>query len=120
MSKLISNLFDSHKNICLLCGKDVFEQQDFCDECKRHVYFNDQKTCKICGVEIYGDELVCLRCGKEVPVFDKAISPFNYEGRIIGLVKNFKYGNAVYLATVFSKYMVDKFVASNLEVDIVV
>ena len=120
MSKLISNLFDLHKNICLLCGKDIFDQQNFCDECKKQIFFNDKKTCKICGVEIYGDQSVCLRCGKDVPIFDKAISPINYEGRIMGLVKNFKYGNARYLAKVFSKYMVDKFVASNLTVDVVV
>ena len=114
MNKFITSLFDTHKKVCLLCGRDVFEQQDFCDECKKQVFFNNQKTCKICGVEINGDQLVCLRCGQEVPSFDKALSPFNYEGRIMGLVKNFKYGNAKYLAQVFAKYMVDKLVASNL------
>jgi len=120
MSRFVQESFDAHDKVCLLCGVDLFEQEYFCEDCRTKINFNNKKTCKICGVEIYGDQAVCLRCGKDVPIFDKAISPINYEGRIMGLVKNFKYGNARYLAQVFAKYMVDKLVASSLTIDVVV
>lgn len=58
----LAELFAPVEFRCIGCGKDVFDEVGFCDECRTKLPFNNGKTCKRCGVAIDGEEDYCGNC----------------------------------------------------------
>ena len=113
--------FDTHQFVCCNCGKDIFvEGEFFCEDCLRTLPFNNGKTCKLCGAMIEGDHDYCELCKPKRSFFDQAFSSFDYVGVMRKLIKNFKYGNSLYVADVLSKYMTETLLAAQLQIDCVV
>ncbi|MGN0804208.1 MAG: ComF family protein [Candidatus Coproplasma sp.] len=98
-------LFPKHFT-CLLCDKEVFEGEDFCEDCKNSIPLNNGATCPVCGRRTKTEE-ICLECKNSLPVFDKAISPLIYKDGARKLVLRFKRGKA-YLKEFFAEKMVKK------------
>ena len=76
----LAELFAPVEFRCIGCGKDVFDEVGFCDECRTKLPFNNGKTCKRCGVAIDGEEDYCGNCVEEKMYFDRAYSAFVYDG----------------------------------------
>ena len=100
---------------CLCCGRDIFDQTGFCPDCMQNVVFNNGKTCKRCGVALDGDENYCGNCAFDKTYFDKAYSPFCYEGAIRDTILNMKFNNLGSYAAVLARYLV--YVAQKEQID---
>lgn len=119
MTKLFHKLakltaMTEHK--CLLCGVDIFDNATgFCEKCVAKVVFNNGHTCLRCGTKILPTQSFCANCNFDTVYFDKAYSPFCYEGDFVKLIYQIKFGGhagivdvlANYVAFVVNKYQIE-------------
>lgn len=85
---------------CNLCGKEVFDGQSLCENCREKIVKNDGFICATCGRKVPLLMERCFSCKGNWSV-DLARSAFVYESEIQTLIKRYKYGNARYLADIF-------------------
>ncbi len=104
---------------CISCGREIFTDLGFCDECMQSVVFNNGKTCKRCGVGIDGEEDYCGNCAFDKIYFDKSYAVFSYEGSIQRGILSMKFNNRGLYAKVFAKYLAYYAVKNGLEFDAV-
>ena len=88
---------------CLICGREVFEEQDFCDECKKILPYNDGPICAHCGRKVVSFENYCSTCKNILVDLDMCRSAFSYDYPISKLIKDAKYNNAIYIIESFAK-----------------
>ena len=119
LKNFLSELLAPAEFRCLACGKEVFDGLAFCPECTKSVVYNNGKTCKRCGVGIDGAEDYCGNCAFDKVYFDKAYSPFSYEGAVRDAILRFKFGNCGNFARVFAKYLVFMVQKHDLTFDVV-
>lgn len=105
---------------CISCGREVFDEVGFCDECRTKLPFNDGKTCKRCGVRIDGEEDYCGNCVEGKMYFDRAYSPFDYDGVVRRAILRMKFGNCGSYARVLARYLAYVAVKQNIDFDLVV
>ncbi|MDE7401763.1 MAG: double zinc ribbon domain-containing protein [Clostridia bacterium] len=74
---------------CELCGIEIFDGSRFCADCKKAIIFNDGVTCPVCGRMTDVPEL-CLDCKALAPIYDRAVSAFEYSDGVKKLVLAFK------------------------------
>ncbi len=104
---------------CLNCGVDVFDELGFCPKCLKKVKFNNGKTCLRCGVALHGAEDYCGHCAFEKTYFDRAYSPFSYEGAVQKAILDMKFNNLGSNAVVLARYLVFAAQKHNLQFDVV-
>ncbi len=104
---------------CLNCGTDVFGEVGFCKDCLEKVTFNNGKTCLRCGVALHGAEDYCGRCAFEKTYFDRAYSPFCYDGAVQKAILDMKFNNLGSNARVLAAYLVFAAQKYNLQFDVV-
>ncbi len=88
---------------CLVCGKEVFEGQSFCEYCKKQLPYNDGPICAHCGRKIIAFENYCSTCKNVLVDLDMCRSAFSYAYPISKLIKDAKYNNAIYVIDYFAK-----------------
>lgn len=91
---------------CELCGIEIFDDSRFCTDCKKSIIFNDGDTCPVCGRMTDVPEL-CLDCKALAPLFDKAVSAFEYSDGVKKLVLAFK-NDRPYLKNYFADLLYKK------------
>ncbi len=91
---------------CTYCGREVFDDGFFCEECGKKLPFNDGDICAHCGRRAPSPREYCETCAGRLTAFDIGRSVFTYEGIAADLIKKFKYENARYLAEVFAPLLV--------------
>ena len=101
--KILDKYFYNPNWKCLVCGKEVFEGQDFCDECKALLSYNDGPICDHCGRKVIAFENYCSTCKNNLVHLDKCRSVFSYAYPISKLIKDAKYYNSVYVIDYFAK-----------------
>ena len=104
---------------CIVCDGELDRKTRYgvCDKCKLP---HNVKYCLKCGKGLgINDAVYCQDCGREKREFDKARAPFRYEGDVIKLIYEFKYGSAKYLAANFAEFMYDTLTESGFEADII-
>ncbi len=92
--KLLSNLFPSR---CILCQKTVNQDIELCPDCYKTLPQNDV-CCVRCALPLpdnINNGVLCGRCIQKAPAFDYAHSLFRYEGSVIGLVHQLKFGEKI-------------------------
>ena len=90
---------------CLVCGKEIFEGQNFCDDCKKELPYNDGPICDHCGRKVIAFENYCSTCKNVLVDLDCSRSAFSYAYPINKLIKDAKYNNAVYVIDYFAKQL---------------
>ena len=90
---------------CLVCGKEVFEKERFCDECKKSLPYNDGPICEHCGRKTVAFTTYCSTCKSVLTDLDKCRSAFSYEYPMSKLIKDAKYNNAKYLIEYFAEQL---------------
>lgn len=103
ISKKLDLYFFNPSWRCLNCGKEVFEEQEFCDECLQILPYNDGAICDHCGRKLNVFSNYCSTCKGKLVDLDKCRSAFNYLPPISKLIKQAKYDNAKYLLDYFAK-----------------
>jgi len=104
---------------CLCCGKDIFTDLGFCDDCLKEVVMNDGKTCKRCGVGLDGEEDYCGNCAFDKIYFDRAYSSFSYEGAVRKAILDMKFFGAGLNSKVLARYLVYTAMQNDLKFDLV-
>ena len=115
----LAELFAPVEFRCIGCGKDVFDEVGFCDECRTKLPFNNGKTCKRCGVAIDGEEDYCGNCVEEKMYFDRAYSAFVYDGIVRKTILRMKFSECGTYARVFARYLVFLAEKQGLQYDVV-
>ena len=109
MTKLLhklAKLFAMTSNKCMLCGVDIFDNATgFCDRCIKKVSFNNGHTCLRCGTKIVSTQSFCANCNFDTIYFDKAYSPFVYEGEVVKIIHQVKFGGYAGLLDILANYV---------------
>lgn len=117
--KLFAKIFAPANYKCINCGRDVFDDKGFCQDCVQLLPFNNGKTCPRCGVGIDGAETYCGHCSFDKVYFDKAYSAFHYDGIITKAIVQMKFNNLGSFATVLASHLVDLAQKHDLHFDVV-
>lgn len=104
---------------CMCCGREIFTDLGFCDQCLQTVVFNSGKTCKRCGVGIDGAEEFCGNCAFDKVYFDKSYAVFSYEGAVQQAILQMKFNGRGRYAKVLARYLAFLAVKQGLEYDAV-
>lgn len=102
----ILDIFFPPNFTCDLCGIEIFNGDNLCEKCRDTVTVNNDFTCPVCGRKTPSSGL-CMECKSQPPQFDKAVSPFVYEGGAQKLIVKFKGGQG-YLKDYFAHAMFAK------------
>ncbi len=94
---------------CNLCGKEIFDDGDFCEDCLKTLYKNDGIICQNCGRATNIPTNRCYSCSGEWAV-DRARSAFLYDDGAEKLIKALKYGGKRYLAEIIAPYLKEVYV----------
>lgn len=104
---------------CMCCGREIFDELGFCEDCRKSVVMNNGKTCKRCGVGIDGAEDYCANCAFDKVYFDKSYAVFSYEGAVRQAILSMKFNGKGRYAKVFARYLAYLATNNNLQFDAV-
>ena len=104
---------------CLSCGKEIFNDARFCDECYRELPFNDKAICDHCGREVLAFSNYCSTCKERLLSIDKGRSVFTYKEPISDLIKKLKYGNQRYIAEYFIEVLTFNYLKNCFNADFI-
>ncbi len=90
---------------CNWCGKEIFNEAYFCEDCKNKLPYNDKAICDHCGRKLSVGSNYCSTCKGKLTSLDKCRSAFNYDMPINMLIKNAKYDNKRYILEYFAGYL---------------
>ncbi len=95
---VLGKLF-SHPNFtCDLCGREVFEKEHICADCKEHLPYNNVNFCICCGRRSL-HEGYCIECRAHAPRYDFARSAFVYERDAKRMILRLKQGDKYFAET---------------------
>lgn len=119
LSEKLIDVFSPVNFTCMCCGREIFNDSGFCDECGKTVVFNNGKTCKRCGVGIDGAEDYCGNCAFDKIYFDRSYAAFSYEGAVRQAILSMKFNGNGRFAKVFAQYLAYIATKNGLEFDAV-
>ena len=102
---------------CNWCGKEIFTQEFFCEECLEKLPFIDKAFCSHCGRELKVSANSCLSCKGIMTSIDMSRSVFSYKEPISKLIKDLKYFNKRYLVELFGKYLENEYYKNYINAD---
>ena len=111
------------KNIkCIVCMKELNEPNKYCicGSCINNLPYNNGHICYKCGTSIAGSGSYCLSCKDTQKDYEFARAPFIYGGSIQTLIYRLKYSSGKYLAPYLSNFLVDEFIKTDWQIDLVV
>lgn len=103
---------------CNLCGAEIFDDGDFCEDCLKKIKLNDGVICVNCGRVTNIPVKRCYSCSGEWAI-DKARSAFLYEDGAETLIKALKYGGKKYLAEILAPYLKNVYIKNFFAPDII-
>ena len=102
---------------CNVCGKEIFDDSCFCEDCKNNLPYILGNHCDHCGRVLINAQGYCSTCREVMLDVDKARSVFEYKGEIVGLIHKLKFGNGGYLARVFANEMYGLYIKNRFDAD---
>ena len=118
LNTALKDIFFPLRYTCSACGKEVFDNEQFCDECKESLRFIKENKCQKCGREAAYAKEECSSCAGETAV-DLSRSVFSYDGAIKTVIHKLKYSSARYLAEVLAGYLKNVYIENFFAPDIV-
>lgn len=106
---------------CIFCGHDI-PSGDICDKCNQEEIYNNKNRCQVCDSPIKEGNRICDHCKnkKSDRHFSNLYCPFIYDGYVRKALLKFKSDGAKYLAKPFAKYMADRLIYEQVEIDVIV
>ncbi len=102
--------------VCPICERETPDGK-LCENClKLKIQPN---FCEICGEHVSAESRICLECKEMNRIFDWHGSVLLYGEAVSRSVQKLKFAGAKYLAKDFAKLLAEKFVADNIDVDLV-
>ncbi|MBQ0099203.1 MAG: ComF family protein [Firmicutes bacterium] len=105
IKRFFNRYFFYDKWTCNACGKEIFNDEYFCDDCLNNLPLIKGAKCEHCGRKTIQDETYCLSCKERLIAVDKARSSFSYEKPINLSIQKYKYNGKKYLADLFTYYL---------------
>lgn len=105
---------------CIVCGKEIFQQGYYCEECERELPLNDGPFCDHCGRRVTVGRQFCSTCKGRLTAVDKARSAYDYKEPISKLIKKAKYNGDKYVLQAFVKRMLFVYLKNNFNCDAIV
>ena len=107
---------------CIACGGELDKPNKYCmcDSCIAKLPYNNSHICYKCGTSLIGSGSYCLNCKDSQKDYEFARAPFLYGGAIQTLIYKLKYSKGKYLAPYLSLFLVDEFVKTDWQIDLVV
>lgn len=105
---------------CAACGKEIFKNGYFCDDCLKTLPFITEKRCNHCGRAAPYFTEYCDSCIERNLNFDKACSVYEYLLPISKLIKDLKYENKRYIAEILAKDLAKKYLLEFIAADVLV
>lgn len=106
---------------CIFCGEELNENadKDTCEDCAEHLPYN-LNPCPKCGNPMGKEEVgVCFECKTKNYEFDQAISSFDYSGKVVKAVHDFKFEGNKPLYEPLAEYMCETLAGYEIKPDIV-
>lgn len=105
---------------CVFCNRELKTPNPHgtCGRCMVKLPFI-QNPCLGCGKEMIGEGRFCIRCKENRKSFDTAYACFTYLGDCKMIVHRLKYGNKRYLAKFLSVFMVDRYMATPQNAEVI-
>ncbi len=88
---------------CLSCGKEIFNEKYFCDDCEEKLPYIDKYYCENCGRKLSAPSNYCSSCKEKAIYVDKARSIFDYDEPIDGFIQQLKYYDKRFIADIFGE-----------------
>ena len=124
VKKVLKNFFFANFNdlnwTCEVCGREIFEDKYFCDECYKSLPFLTDKICDHCGRRTPYAVNYCLSCKNKQTAMTVARSVFDYEMPVTLMIHRLKYRERRYLAKIFAVYMADVYFKNYFNSDVIV
>ncbi len=102
----------SLKWTCNCCNQEIFDDEYFCEECKRNLKEITSCHCDHCGRLTANATLYCESCSGKNTNFDMARSVYDYNETFAKIIYNFKYSSKSYLADIFAKKLVNVYLSN--------
>lgn len=104
---------------CLVCGREIFENEHFCTDCYKELPFIRGPICNHCGRQLNSFQNYCTTCKGVLTNVDLARSVFNYDKPISSLIRKAKYYNGKYILDVFSEYLFLAYSKNYINADVI-
>lgn len=117
IAEFLDKYFVNTKWTCAVCGKDIFNDEYFCEDCLKTLPKNDKAICLHCGRKVHITQNYCLSCKERMTSVSLARSAFNYDIPISHLIQALKYSGKKYLAEVFAKSLNEVYEGGDLTAD---
>ena len=88
---------------CNICGKEIFNNEYYCDECKSKLKPITSIKCDHCGRLTSNPTLYCESCSVVNQNIDTARSVYAYNETIAKIIYNFKYSSKTYIKDIFAE-----------------
>ena len=118
LNTALKDIFFPLRYTCSACGKEIFDDEQFCDECEKSVRLITENKCLKCGRETLYAKGECSSCSHETAV-DLSRSVFSYEGAIKSVIHKLKYSSARYLADMLAPYLKNVYIENFFAPDII-
>ncbi|MBR5900071.1 MAG: ComF family protein [Clostridia bacterium] len=105
VKRFINEYLFNAKWCCNACGKEIFNDKYFCDDCIKKLPFNDKSVCDHCGRKVATATPFCSTCKERLLSIDKGRSAFVYDKPISYLIQGAKYDKRLYLLEAFADYL---------------
>lgn len=120
IGKFLSQCFFNVKWRCNVCGKEIFEDKNFCSSCESKLPFIKENYCNKCGRKLIVSSPYCSTCKDRLTSLDTCRSVFSYENEIATLIKKAKFGGKKYILEIFAEYLAKAIIDYHFEVDALV
>ena len=104
---------------CLVCGREIFENEHFCKDCYKELPFIRGPICNHCGRQLNSFQNYCTTCKGVLTNVDLARSVFNYDKPISTLIRKAKYYNGRYILDTFSEYLFLAYCKNYINADVI-
>ena len=106
---------------CDVCLAELNEPSRFrvCAKCLDALPFVGDDFCLSCGSPLVAEEEYCLRCQNAEFAFKLCRSPFEYDGLVVKMIHDLKFGGKKYIAETLGAFMADTFLKREMFAEIV-
>ena len=104
---------------CLLCGRDLPDNNFFCEKCEEEDIYNEGPRCVKCDTMIKEENLICDDCKNSHRYFEKCYCPLNYNAKVRSAILKFKDDNARFYAKPFAELIYNRIKDENLQIDFI-
>ncbi|MBE7089516.1 MAG: ComF family protein [Clostridiales bacterium] len=119
ITKFFDKYFFNVKWRCNVCGKEIFKDGYFCEDCVNQFPFHTENICSHCGRATPFPTSSCLNCENKLVHVDKARSLFRYDKPIDGLIMQLKYGGRKYIAETLIDFLYAIYLKSDFDADVI-